>query len=641
MTTNSDIQQPTAEPRWLSVTNKIFRYAATAAALWHLLKALIGVGTPYVFRATHLSMFLFFTFFLFMVDHMKAGKKLLALFDGLFSLGACAMLVYFQIAGPRLSSRIPIIGDVFPIDIFFAIFTALAILIAIKRKIGWPMVIICLVLLLYTHYGYLVPGYLHHKGYSWSRLLDVMFMGIEGIFGSPINVTSRYIMLFVLFGCLLSKCGATDFINRFANFLVGTSRGGPAKVSAVSSALFGMISGAPTANVVTTGAFTIPMMKKTGYSDVFAGAVEAVASAGGAITPPIMGSTVFLVSEILGMQYSEIASRCILCALLYYAALIYMIDLEARKKGLLGSPREGLPTFKEAIKGAYAFVIPFGILVYMMVAGYTTTMAGLAGCVAILLVNFANRRMKLSDMVDACSDAIRSSIMVVMCCAAAGIIISTFQYSGLSSKFTTLILSMSGGNLYVMLFLVMLTCIILGMGIPITGSYILLASLAAPALITAGVQPLCAHMFIFYYAVVSVLTPPVATAAYAAAGLSGASPAKTGWMAMRLGITAYLVPYIFVFQPALLCYGKPLEIALCAVTALIGVLFLGCCVQGWFRHKTLLWERILFGVGALLLMVPGWQTDLLGVAILAAPVLSQYMQERRMKGNGSNAAPAQ
>lgn len=619
------------EPKWLRIANLLFRYAAAATALWHLIKAFVGVGTPYVFRATHLSIFLFLTFSLFLIESLKARQKVRSAIYAIFTTLAIAMLVYFQLAGERLTMRIPIIGDVYPIDIFFAIFTALAILVAIKRKIGWPMVIICVVLVLYTRYGYLVPGYLNHKGYSWSRLLDVMFMGIEGIFGSTINVTSRYIIPFVLFGCLLSKIGASDFINNFANCLVGTSRGGPAKVSAVSSALFGMISGAPTANVVTTGAFTIPMMKKSGYSDVFSGAVEAVASAGGAITPPIMGSTVFLVSEILGLQYSEIASRCILCAVLYYVALLWMIDLEAQRKGLLGTPREQLPRFREAVKGAYVFVIPFGVLVYMMIAGYTTTMAGLAGCLAILAINIFNRRMRLNDLLDACTDAIKNSIVVVMCCAAAGIIISTFQYSGLSSKFTTMILSVSGGNLYLMLALVMVACIVLGMGIPITGSYILLASLAAPALITAGVQPLCAHMFIFYYAVVSVLTPPVATAAYAAAGLSGASPAKTGWMALRLGITAYIVPYLFVFQPELLCYGSVGDIVLCAVTALIGVVFLGCFIQGWFRHKTLLWERILFGAGGLLLMIPGWQTDLLGVAILAIPVTTQLVRERNQK----------
>lgn len=513
------------------------------------------------------------------------------------------------------------------IDFLFGCLILVAVLELTRRSIGLPMFIVAILFLLYGYFGNYLPGLLGHSGFSWKRLIGFMY-STDGIFTTPLMVMTVYIYLFLLFGAFFEKSGVGRFIIDVANAVAGGTRGGPAKVATWASCLFGMISGSAIANVMTTGAFTIPMMKKLGYSPRFAAAVEATASTGGQIMPPIMGAAAFILAEFVNLPYAKVMVAAFIPGFLYYASLFFQIDLRAVAQGLKGQPKEELPQFWPTVKERGYLILPVVILVVALIVLHTSTIrAVFYALLSTVIVSFFRRetRMGPGKLIEAMGQAARSSIGIAAPCATAGIIIGIFGLTGLGLRLTSLLVSLAGDHAFLLMTFSALIALILGMGLPTSPAYIICAVIAAPALIKMGFDPLAVHLFIFYFAVINCITPPVALAAYAAAGLAGADPMRTGLTATRLGIVSYFVPFMFVYSPVLLMEGPALDIIQAFSTALLGVAVLAMGIEGVFYFWGIKWnllQRVLFIGTFPLLLDPGVGTDLLGLGILALATLS-------------------
>jgi TRAP transporter 4TM/12TM fusion protein len=505
-------------------------------------------------------------------------------------------------------------------DIYFGILMIIVVLEAARRAVGAALAYTALAFLLYAYFGPWMPGLFAHKGYDIERLINVMYTSTEGIFGIPMAVSSTYIVLFVLFGAFLSKCGGGKFFIDFAFSLTGRARGGPAKAAVISSAFMGTMSGAAVANVVTTGTFTIPLMKKSGYPARVAGAIEAVASTGGQIMPPIMGAAAFIMSEFTEIPYLKIATAAVIPALLYFFAVYLMVDSQARKQGLKGLPREALPRVGATLAWGGHLFIPLIVLIVMLVWAYSPMKSVFWGIVLIVVIGMMRRTTRVGPwkLIEALEYGARNAVTIATACAAAGIIVGVIALTGLGLKFSDSLVSLSGGNIFLALFFSMIASLILGCGMPTTAAYVVLASLAAPVLIRLGVPVLAAHLFIFYFGCVSTITPPVALSSYAGAGLAGADATSVGNTAFKFGLVAYIVPYMLVYGPSLLMQGGPVRIVTSVATACLGVIAFTSGLQGYLRRECSWWERILLVAAGLCLIFPGFGTDLSGVLILVA-----------------------
>lgn len=585
-----------------------------AFSLFQFYTAGFGVLPAQIQRPMHV----FFTFvliFLLYPSFASFSKKEMHWLDILLAALAGSTMLYLVINYEAILLRggLPTVPDL--------IFGAMAILFtfeASRRIVGLPIVLVALVFVLYAHFGKIMPGFLAHRGFTWTRIINHMYLTTEGIMGSPIGVSSTFVFMFILFGAFLNKTGLGKFFIDLALAAAGHQAGGPAKVAVISSAFFGTISGSSVANTVTTGTFTIPLMKSIGYEPYFAGAVEAASSTGGQLMPPIMGAAAFIMSDFIGIPYITIAIAAVLPALLYYMAVFVMIHMEAKRLGLRGLPREQLPQTKKIFMAGGHLLIPLFVIVYMLVRGYTPLKAAFYSILWTVAVAMCrkNTRMKLSDIVDAFDEGARSSLGVAAACACAGLVIGSVTLTGIGLKLANGIVALAGGHLFWTLVLTMVTSILLGMGLPTTAKYIVLASMAAPAIQKFGVPILAAHMFIFYYGIIADLTPPVALAAYAGAGIAGANPMRTGFTALRLAVAGFLIPYFFVYSPELLMINASLANTTApVVTAIAGTVLLSFAAAGyWMRSLNMLERAILFG-GALLLIQPGWITDVSGAAI--------------------------
>ncbi len=513
------------------------------------------------------------------------------------------------------------------IDFFFGVFILIAVLELTRRSIGLPMFVIALIFIAYGYFGNYLPGLLGHSGFSWKRLIGFLY-STDGIFTTPLMVMTIYVYLFLLFGAFFEKSGVGKFIIDAANALAGHRRGGPAKVATWASCLFGMISGSAIANVMTTGAFTIPMMKRLGYSPSFAGAVEATASTGGQIMPPIMGAAAFILAEFVGLPYAKVMIAAFIPGFLYYACLFFQIDLRAVSQGLQGAPRAELPRFWPTIKARGYLFLPIVVLVISLIVIYTSTIrAVLYAILATILVSFFKKETRIGPrkFISAMSEAAKSSIAIAAPCATAGIVIGIFGLTGLGLRLTSLLVNLAGGTPFLLLAFSAIIALVLGMGLPTSPAYIICAVVAAPAIINLGFDPLAVHLFIFYFAVINCITPPVALAAYAAAGLAGSDPMRTGLTATRLGIVSYFVPFMFVYNPVLLMNGPPWQILQAFLTAFLGVAVLAMGIEGKFYARKIQWnffQRVLFMGTFPLLLDPGLGTDLVGIGIVSFTALS-------------------
>lgn len=518
-------------------------------------------------------------------------------------------------------------------DIVLGFITILIVLEAARRTIGIALPVVAIAALFYAYLGPYMPGLLAHKGYSFRRIFPYQFLTTEGVYGVPLGVSATFVYLFILFGTFLDKTGAGQFFIDLAFAMTGSSQGGPAKAAIVSSGLLGTVSGSSVANVVTTGTFTIPLMKKVGYEPHFAGAVEAASSTGGQIMPPVMGAAAFIMAEVLGVPYIQVAAAAAIPAVLYYISLFAQVHFCAGRLGLKGIPRDELPDLKETLRRGWHLLLPLLVLIVILVFGYSPMKAVFWTIVLVVALSFVKPETRITGpkMIETLQEGAQSAVEVAAACACAGIVVGVVTMTGLGLKLAGLIIAWSRGLLALALPLTMLASILLGMALPTTAKYVVLSTLAAPALVRMGVPPMAAHMFILYFGVVADITPPVALAAYAAAGVAGANSMKTGWTALQVGLAAFILPFMFAYSPSLVLIGSIGEIILAFITASVGTVCLAAAIQGWFIGKSNSFERIICLVAALLLIKPGIVTDIIAAIGLSIVITKQLARERNLR----------
>ena len=602
---------------------------AILMSAYHLYAGAFGTPEAMMHRSIHLS----FTLVLIFLVSMTSGEKqtrgkicldLVLLFFTFLSLG------YLFLNYEYVVTRYPYVQALTTWDFVMGVILTLILLEASRRVIGWALPITASVFLLYALFGNYLPGLLRHTGINIETIIDQLYLTTEGIFGIPLGVSSTYVILFVIFGAFLEESGTGQFFTDFANSLVGGAKGGPGKISVVSSSLFGTISGSAVANVMVDGWLTIPLMKRAGFKNDFAAAVEATASTGGQIMPPVMGAAAFVMAEYTGISYVKICIHAAIPALLYYFALFMAIHFEASRTGLLGVPKEERPILRSVMLTKGHLFVPLAVIVYFMIAGYTPMYACIYATLSVFVVALlrAQTRMGPKKILKALEFGAKNMLPVAAACACAGVIIGVINLTGLGLKFTSLVLSIAGNSLIPALIFTMFAGIVLGMGLPTTAAYIVQAALLIPALIKLGVPTIAAHMFVFYFAIISAITPPVAMAVYAAAGIAGSNLWRTGLEAMRIGATGFIIPFMFVYGPSLLMIGSTTTIVTTIISSCIGVVALSAGLMGWFLKKATWLERLLLVAGALLLIKPGLITDLIGLSLLILVILMQKYWHR-------------
>jgi TRAP transporter 4TM/12TM fusion protein len=560
---------------------------------------------------------------------------------GLFAaatLAVCVTLVgYVYLDYERIVTRIPFVDDVRPFDYVLGLAVIALVLEVTRRILGVALTVVTLVFIVYGFLGPWLPDPLGHRGVSLSTFVEVNLLTMEGLFGVPTGVSADVVFYFVLFSAVLEASGGGRFFIDLATSVGGWFRGGPAKIAVVASSLFGTINGSAVANVVGSGVFTIPLMKRVGYSARFAGAVEAVASTGGQIMPPVMGAAAFVMADMMGVPYLSVVKAAIIPAILFYVALLAAVHLVAVRDGLTSLDADEMRRVRAGMWRRGHLIVPLAYLVWQILEGYSPTTAALRAGTLAIMVSWISRatRMGPREVVAALRAGAERSIAVAVPCAAAGIIIGTIVQTGLGLKFTSLLLTLSGGQLLPTLVLAMMVCIALGMGMPTTSAYILTAVLMAPALINLGIPPMAAHMFVFYFACLSMVTPPVALAAYAAAGLSGATVWETGWLAFSLSLPAFIVAYGFAYNQALIMDAPMVHILAATFTAACGAVAMAAGVVRFLVAPTTWPERILLFVAAPTLIVPEFYTDLAGLLLLLAVVTRQVYRVRKARGAGN------
>jgi TRAP transporter 4TM/12TM fusion protein len=548
----------------------------------------------------------------------------------------------------RVSTRIPFVHALEPMDYAVGIILVLLLLEVCRRTVGYSLTIVAVVFIIYAFGGSYLPGLLGHRGLSFEGFVDLQAFSNNGVYGLPVGVSAELVFYFILFGAFLEKSGGGELFSDLGYFLTGRFRGGAAKMSVVSSALYGTISGSAVANVVVDGMITIPMMKRSGFKGSFASAVEAVASTGGQIMPPVMGAAAFILAQILGISYWKVAAAAAIPALLYYVALYAAIDCKAMQEGLLGLPTNQLPDARTGLKMRIHLLFPLALMVYYIISFTVSPVTAVIRAIAaVVLVSFIRRATWMGPVkiLGALEKGAKEAVTVAIPCAVAGLIIGVVIYSGLGLKFTDLMITLSGGNLSIALILVMLAVIVLGMGMPTSAAYLIAAILLAPLLIKLGVMPLAAHMFIFYFAVLSMITPPVALAAFAAAAIGESDLWETGIQAFKIALPGFLIPFVFVYNNALLLQGPLWEIIWRSLVTVVGIVALAGAVIGFFLRKATLAERAILLVGALLLITPETITDFLGIIFVGAVLLIQRRRpsdlKARVPATSSLALPAE
>ena len=624
---------------------------------FQLYATLSGLITAQILRATHLAFVQLLAFLLFPASK-KMPKNTLPFYDVILGIVGASCWMYIVINFDSLVRRS---GNNTILDVIIGIIGILILFESCRRIVGLPIMIIASVFVIYAFTGKYLPGFLHHRGYSLQRVVCHLFYNTEGIMGTPIGACSTFIFLFILFGALLEKTGIGQFFIDVCNAIAGGASGGPAKVAVLSSALLGTVSGSSVSNTVGSGSFTIPMMKRLGYKGEFAGAVEAAASTGGQLMPPIMGAAAFLMAESLGMPYITIVKAAVIPAILYFTGIFITVHLEAKKLGLKGMPKDKLPKFLPLFARKGYMILPLIVIIWFLCAGKTAVYAALMGIVACLLIGIAVSIIDLAkgrkptfgsrDLIDVICAAARNIISVAIACGMAGIIIGIVTLTGLGLKMGAGLISLAGGKLFLTLIFTMLASIILGMGAPTTANYLITSTITAGAIIQLGVQPLAAHMFAFYFGIIADVTPPVALAAIAGAAIAKAKPMKTAFNATKLAIGAFIIPYMFVYNSQMLMIDASVtRILFIITTALIGMFGISVGLEGYgFNFTGILHgtnkakgliitfdviERLLFAVAGLLCVIPETRSDIIGLSMMAVLIAYQLIAKRFLLTKG-------
>ena len=599
----------------------------TAWALFQLYASLSNKVPLQILRYTHLGLAISMAYILYPATK-KSDRHKLPWYDCVLALMVLCVAAYFIINYKPLQFRA---GRYNIVDTVMAGLGIALVLLACWRVVGAPIVIIAICFFVYGMLGKYMGGFLQHRGFSLKRIITHLFITTEGVIGNPLGVCATYIFLFILFGAFLEKTRIGQFFISLANSLAGWASGGPAKVAVLSSALQGTVSGSSVSNTVSTGSFTIPMMKSLGYTPEFAGAVEAAASTGGQIMPPIMGSAAFLISETCNVPYRELMLIALIPALLYFTGIWISVHLEAKRLGLKGLPREQLPELWPLLRDKGHLLLPLVGIIYLMLSGFTITRAALLGCLLCIIVPYLRKgtRVPFLQIFTALPQAARSVISVATACSTAGIIIGMVTLTGLGQRIGTGIFGLVGNSVFLSLLCAMFTSLILGMGVSTTSNYLITSTIAAPILIKAGVPLLASHMFCFYFGIVADITPPVALAAYAGSAIAGGNAFKTGVNATKLAIAAFLVPYMFAINPKMIMIGGNFSEALPMIlTAILGLIGIGAGFIGYFNWPLNMPLRIISFLGGLCMIIPGIFTDIIGAVAVAAVVLISYSRSK-------------
>lgn len=618
------------------ICGKIVAIICICFSLFQIYTGLFGTLDAMIQRCIHLSFGICLVFLLCPTKKSWVKEGRFHPIDVILAVIAMIPPIYILVNYQQLILRA---GTVTPVDAVVGLVGIIMVLEAARRIVGLPIVIVVLCFLAYGFLGPYMPGPLAHRGLTIKQMVGHLFFTTEGVFGIPLGVSSTFIFLFILFGAYLEKTGLGKFFIDIANAIAGWASGGPAKVAVISSALQGTISGSSVANVVGSGSFTIPMMKKLGYHKNFAGAVEAAASTGGQLMPPIMGAAAFLMAEFVGIPYMEVVKAAIVPAILYFLGVFLGVHFEAKKNHLEGTPRSQLPAWTKIMKEEGHLAIPLIAIIGLLASGYTPMKAALAGIFISIGTAMlrANTRMSFWDIVDGLVKGARGALGVIIACASAGMIIGIVTKTGVGLKLASALVTVASGNFMLLLLCTMLTSLILGMGVPTTANYVITSTIAAPALIQLGVPILAAHMFVFYFGIIADITPPVALAAYAGSAISGGDPLKTGVNASKLGIAAFIIPYVFVLSPQLLGIGATFgSVLFTTITAIIGMTGISGAMIGQFYCKANVLERLILLAGGLCLIDPQTLTDIIGIAIFAAVFALQYFRTKKHK-NPENA----
>jgi TRAP transporter 4TM/12TM fusion protein len=635
---------------------KIIAAIAIAFSFFHIYTALFGVFDAMIQRSIHLS-FAFCLVFLLYPSSKKWSRTKLNPIDAVLAVIGAGTPLYITILWTKVLSQRA--GSPTQMDMIIGVLGVLLVLEAARRVVGLPIVIVAGAFIGYAFAGPYLPGMFAHRGVSVESLTEHFWFTTEGVFGTPIGVSSTFIFLFILFGAFLEKTGLGQFFIDISNAVAGWASGGPAKVAVITSAFEGMVSGSSVGNTVGSGSFTIPMMKKLGYKPEFAAAVEATASTGGQIMPPVMGAAAFLMAEFTSIPYARIVLAAVLPAALYFFAVFVQVHFEAKRLGLRGLSRSELPKASDILIKKGYLVVPLIVIIYLLTEGATPMKAAMwAIIISVVIASIASIIMvvrkqqatfTLKDLFQGLETGARGALGVIAACACAGIIIGVVTKTGLGLKLGEILVAAAQGKLFLTLVFTMVTSLILGMGVPTTANYVITSTIAAPAIImilnalsSAGNYAfpvdsaaiiLAAHMFVFYFGVLADLTPPVALAAFAGAAIAKADPIKTGIQATKLAIAAFLVPYIYVYNPQMLWFGMaehPFQGVQMVVTSILGIIGVAVAVEGYMFANTSLWERFLGVAGGICLLIPGWKTDLAGIIMLGI-LLSSQLAKRRLK----------
>ncbi len=596
---------------------KIVVLIASSCSLFHLGVTIMGTPEAIKMRATHLAFLLPLGFLLNPAGQQSPKDRFSSVDIMWFLLSALSFLYVGYFEYPRLVERWIYASPLTDLDIVFGIIMIICTLEATRRIVGFSLVIISTIAIIYSAFGNLLPGNLGHGGYPMGWIIEHFSLTTEGILGTTVGASASFVFLFVLFGKFMDVSGTGYFFIELANSLAGKTVGGPAKMAVISSCLMGTVSGTAVGNVMTTGVYTIPLMKSCGYRASFAGAVEAAASTGGQIMPPIMGAAAFILAEFLGVSYLSIAAAATVPAIIYFICIFVIVDFEARINNLKEMPHSEIPIFKQVIKKNGHLALSLIILVFLLIKGYTPSYAAMGAIFSAFFVSYLrpHTRITLPKLLEALNLGAQSAIVVAVTCAVAGIVIGSASLTGFAVKFAGFVVSLAKGELLLALPLVMIASLIMGMGLPTTAAYVMVATLGVPALVKIGVMPLAAHLFAFFFACMSAITPPVAIAAYAAAGLAESSAFRTGWEAVRLASAGFIVPYAFVCGPELLLQGSFNNIILSSLTAIVGCIALSAGIVGWLGKKISFIERLLLFITALLLISPNKFYSLIGGCI--------------------------
>jgi len=607
------------------ILEKTVKVIAISISIYHLYTAVFGIHELFLHRSLHIVFAFTLLFLLYPASKtpLVKGKANFFLFNALFVILSIIAFGYITYSYRLIPSRMILTQPLSALEMLLGVLAILLVLEAARRTVGLSLVIVAAVFLLYSY----IP--LGHRGWSPTQIIDYMYFSQEGIFGIPIGVTSTYVFLFIIFGAFLKRSGATQFFIDLATSLAGRASGGPAKACVVANALLGTLSGSAVGDTYITGSITIPLMKKLRYDPTFAGAVAATAATGAQIMPPVLGAAAFVMSELIGIPYARICIAAALPAILYFLAVGLMVHFEGKRKGLKGLPKEEMPELRRVLGYAYLFT-PILVIIYMLLSGYSLSLTSFIAIIFTIFISLLRKatRITVKGLLNALEEGAKDVLMISSAAACAGLIIGAISLSGAGIMFTSYITSYFQGQILLALFLIMVAAIILGMGMPTTPAYIMVSALGAPALVSLGLPLLSAHMFIFYFACISMITPPVAMAAYAGAQIAGAGMMRTGVVATKLALTSFIVPYMFVLEPALLMRG-PVELIIWrAGISAIGIVAFTAGVQGWLLSKAGVLQRIILVVAGFVLLYPRFEADLVGLGLMGIILVTQKISQR-------------